>query len=133
MNRLDNIVSFDNEKLILVDSFDNEIGSMSKIDCHRGDAFRFIAEDQSNDIAELTSNYPSLGDELSEGDLVMLADGQVSMRVTRKEPGAVHCIVVQPGAIRSRQGINLPGVKLGVNAITDADHDNAIWDASFLS
>ena len=36
MNKLDNnIVSFDNEKLILVDSFDNEIGTMSKIDCHR--------------------------------------------------------------------------------------------------
>ena len=59
----------------------------------------------------------------------MLADGQVSMRVTRKEEGVAYCEVVQPGAIRSRQGINLPGVKLSVNAITTADRENSIWAA----
>jgi|TARA_B100000767_G_C19517999_1_gene431226 isopentenyl-diphosphate delta-isomerase len=32
-----NIVSFDSERLILVDSLDNEIGTMSKIDCHQGE------------------------------------------------------------------------------------------------
>ncbi|MFP6619612.1 MAG: pyruvate kinase [Pirellulaceae bacterium] len=103
--------------------------SADVVDCHRGDAFRFVAEERSNDVCELTSNYSSLVDELSEGDLVMLADGQVSMRVTCKEPGVVHCIVVQSGAIRSRQGINLPGVKLGVKAITEKDRDNAVWAA----
>ena len=99
------------------------------VDCHRGEEFRFVSAGESADPHELTSNYPDLVDELSEGDRVMLADGQVSMRVTRKEKGVVHCEVVQPGVIRSRQGINLPGVKLGVTAITPADHENAVWAA----
>ena len=99
------------------------------IECHRGEEFRFRADGESTVPQELTSNYPALVEELSEGDQVMLADGQVSMRVTRKEEGFAYCEVVQAGAIRSRQGINLPGVKLSVNAITTADRDNAIWAA----
>ncbi len=99
------------------------------IECHRGEEFRFRADGESTAPQELTSNYPALVEELSEGDQVMLADGQVSMRVTRKDEGFAYCEVVQAGAIRSRQGINLPGVKLSVNAITTADRDNAIWAA----
>ena len=99
------------------------------VECHRGEEFRFRSDGQSTTSQELTSNYPALVDELSEGDLVMLADGQVSMQVTRKEDSVAYCQVVQAGAIRSRQGINLPGVKLSVNAITAADRENATWAA----
>jgi pyruvate kinase len=99
------------------------------IECHRGEEFRFRADGESTAPYELTSNYPALVEELSEGDQVMLADGQVSMRVTRIAEGVAHCEVVQPGAIRSRQGINLPGVKLSVKAITTEDQENAIWAA----
>ena len=52
----------------------------------------------------------------------MLADGTVAMSVEGKEPGRVRLRVVQRGTIRSRQGINLPGVKLSVPAISEHDH-----------
>ena len=35
-NLKSDIVSFDNESLILVDSLDNEIGTMNKLECHQG-------------------------------------------------------------------------------------------------
>ena len=31
--------------------------------------------------------------------------------------------------IRSRQGVNLPGVKLSVAALNDIDRENAVWAA----
>jgi pyruvate kinase len=37
--------------------------------------------------------------------------------------------VTQPGVIRSRQGLNLPGVKLSAPAMDDDDRKNAIWAA----
>ena len=54
-------------------------------------------------------------DELQLGDRVMLADGTVCMQIVDKQPGRARARVVQPGSIRSRQGINLPGVKLSAS------------------
>jgi pyruvate kinase len=38
--------------------------------------------------------------------------------------------VIEPGLVRSRQGVNLPGVTLSVSALTAEDRDNAIWAAN---
>ena len=51
------------------------------------------------------------------------------MVVTAKEHGQVRCRVTGAGIIRSRQGINLPGAKLSVASLTEADMVNAIWAA----
>lgn len=97
--------------------------------CERDAEFSFIDGDDSNDPHDLTSTYEPLTAELSIGDGVMLADGSVMMTVIAKEPGRVRMRVVQAGDIRSRQGINLPGVKLSVPAISVNDHMHAIWAA----
>ncbi len=97
--------------------------------CEKDAEFSFINGDESNDPHDLTSTYDPLTQELSVGDQVMLSDGSVMMKVTGKEPGRVRMAVVQRGTIRSRQGINLPGVKLSAPAISVDDHMHAIWAA----
>ena len=42
---------------------------------------------------------------------IMLADGAVGMLVEEKDKDQLRCRVVQPGLVRSRQGLNLPGAK----------------------
>ena len=59
----------------------------------------------------------------------MLADGTVSMKVVEHLKQRVRMSVVQRGDIRSRQGINLPGVKLSAPAISVTDHQHAEWAA----
>jgi pyruvate kinase len=85
----------------------------------------------------LTSTYPTLVSELAVGNTVMLADGTVSMVVIGKTPEEARCRVTSSGTIRSRQGINLPGAKLSVASLTEADMANAIWaarsDVDFVS
>ena len=63
------------------------------------------------------------------GDRVLLADGTVSMRVVEKHAsaGRVVCAVEQPGDIRSRQGLNLPGVVLSTPSLTAKDRDDLAW------
>lgn len=104
--------------------------------CHEGHEFRFVRE-PTDDATELTSNYPLLIDELSVGDRVLLADGTVEMVVIEKKPSHVACRVIGPGKLRSRQGINLPGVQLSVPAMNDSDREDAAWaaenDADFVS
>jgi len=59
----------------------------------------------------------------------MLADGTVALAVEQVDEHSATCRVVQPGVVRSRQGVNLPGVKLSVPTLGESDRDNAVWAA----
>ncbi len=100
------------------------------IELHEGDRINFVRGEGQANPGELTTTYERLIDELRTGDPVMLADGTVGLIVEEKNAERACCRVVQPGLIRSRQGINLPGVKLSVPAMSDEDWSNAEWAAA---
>jgi pyruvate kinase len=100
-----------------------------RIVCDVGIEFLFVSGQQPQAANELTSTYAPLVEELRPGDRVMLADGTVTMEVLSKEKGRARLRVIQRGAIRSHQGINLPGVKLSVPAISETDYNHAVWAA----
>jgi pyruvate kinase len=99
-----------------------------QIFCHRDESFFFVKHEPTTPN-ELLTSYEPLIDELSVGDQVMLADGTVMMVVEELLPDRARMRVVQQGIIRSRQGINLPGVRLSAPAISVEDHQHAIWAA----
>jgi pyruvate kinase len=107
------------------------------LDCPTDAEFTFIRGESSTRPDELTTNYPKLIDELDPGDRVLLADGTVGMCVLEATSDRVRCRVFSPGILRSRQGVNLPRVKLSVPSITDADRQHAEWaaknDADYVS
>ena len=98
-----------------------------QLDCFAGQVVRLVRGEQAEASDEIVSNYPRLVDELAAGDQVLLADGLVRMVVQSKTPDEVTCRIENNGMIRSRQGINLPGVALSVPAITDDDRGNIEW------
>ncbi len=98
--------------------------------CNAGELVRFVRGENTAAVQPtLTTTYEPLLDELVVGDRILLADGTVSLDVVSVEPDAAECRVVQPGVVRSRQGVNLPGVKLSVRAMSDVDRENAVWAA----
>ena len=99
------------------------------LECRLGEQFQFVRSGESTTAGELETNYPPLIDELAVGDRVMLADGTVGMEVVERDADQVTARVIEPGPIRSRQGINLPGVLLSVSALTDRDRENVVWAA----
>ncbi len=78
---------------------------------------------------ELTCTYPALIDDLRPGNRILLADGTVSLRVLEQDSrlGKVVCEVDQPGLIRSRQGVNLPGVAISTPCLTQKDRADLVW------
>ena len=101
-----------------------------ELTCNADDQLRFV---RSSSVATspltLTTTYEPLLDELAVGDRVLLADGTVSLTVEAVDADSALCRVVQPGVIRSRQGVNLPGVRLSVEALGSMDRQNAVWAA----
>ena len=96
-------------------------------DCVDDSLVRFVRGETTTEPDTFTSTYARLIDELQVGDRVMLTDGTVALCVVAKENDVVTCKVVQGGTVRSRQGINLPGVKLSVKTLQPRDIENAKW------
>ena len=90
-----------------------------------GESIRFVRGDSPGSANELTATYAPLIDDLAMGNMVMLADGTIALRVDEKNADWARCVVVQGGLVRSRQGVNLPGAKLSVPAMSDDDRANA--------
>ena len=99
------------------------------VDCPVGRQFRFV-RNEVRSADELTCSYDRLIDELSVDNQVMLADGSVTMVVESVTQDQATCRVISGGTIRSRQGVNLPGVALSLSAVTEKDKERARWAAS---
>ena len=100
------------------------------VECVEGSELSFIRGTQSDRPDQFVTTYPPLVDELAVGDSVMLADGTISLVVAERAADEVRCRVIQGGIVRSRQGVNLPGVKLSVAAMSPADWQHAEWAAA---
>lgn len=97
--------------------------------CREGETYTFVRQEDTQEANELGTSYEKLVDELDVGDKVLLADGSVILQVTGKETDRAMCRVLQRGWIRTRQGVNLPRVKLSVPALSEEDIRNAEWAA----
>ena len=100
------------------------------VECVEGSDIFFIRGTASDRLHHFVTTYPTLVDELAVGDSIMLADGTISLVVSEKASDHARCRVVQGGVVRSRQGVNLPGVELSVAAMSAEDWKHAEWAAS---
>ena len=100
------------------------------VECVEGNDLFFVRGATSGQSDHFVTTYPALIDEVAVGDSIMLADGTVSLVVVATTSNDVRCRVVQGGVVRSRQGVNLPGVRLSVAAMSADDWKHAEWAAS---
>ena len=73
------------------------------------------------DSTRVSTIFHPLPREVKTGDRILLSDGLIELRVERVRKQEVICQVVNGGALGEHQGINLPGVKLRVPALTAKD------------
>ncbi len=97
--------------------------------CSERDEFIFVRGMKTSGPRELACTYAPLIDDLKVGDRVLLADGIVAMRVIEKDvtKGFARCVVEVAGTIRSKQGVNLPGVALSTPSLTEKDRVDLAW------
>ncbi len=76
------------------------------------------------DAAGALVSYERMAADVEVGDPVLLADGAVELRVTRKAADAVRTEVVRGGTIRSRAGVAIPAVRLSTAALTERDRSD---------
>ncbi len=86
-----------------------------------GDAFTFAVKELVGDSHHASATFAGLPKAVKPGDILFLTDGLIQMEVTGVQGDETVCKVVVGGELRSRTGLNLPGIDLGVAAFTDHD------------
>ena len=76
------------------------------------------------DSTRVNTTFRPLPREVKAGDRILLSDGLIELRVERVRGQEVHCHVVNGGILGEHKGINLPGVKLRVPALTEKDRQD---------
>jgi hypothetical protein len=66
-------------------------------------------------------NYENFVNDINVGDIVLVDNGEIEMRVVTKDHNKIECEVITPGKLGSRRHINLPGVKVSLPALTAKD------------
>ncbi len=72
---------------------------------------------------ELPLDFPELPHLVQPGETIFLNDGLVELRVERVEGIDIFGTVIVGGEVRSRKGINVPGIKYELGALTKKDEE----------
>jgi len=93
------------------------------IELKPGESFILTTEDIIGDAGRVSVSFARLPKAVKPGDKLYINDGYVEVNVDRIDGSDVHCKVIVGGKLRSRKGLNLPGIDLGISAFTDQDHE----------
>jgi pyruvate kinase len=94
----------------------------TKLDLKVGDIMEFTVRGaRSEEVYSVNVNYDGLIDDIHEGDVVLVDNGVIHLKVLSKINNRIRCEVLTPGALGSRRHINLPGVKVNLPPLTEKD------------
>ena len=93
------------------------------VDLISGAIFTLTTEDIIGDAERVSVSFDRLPQAVKPGDILFLNDGLIQLEAVSVGKSEVACRVVVGGELRSRKGLNLPGIDLGISAFTDRDHE----------
>ncbi|RPJ72906.1 MAG: pyruvate kinase, partial [Desulfobacteraceae bacterium] len=86
-----------------------------------GETITLTTEEILGTRQRVSVSFPGLPAAVQPGDLLFLNDGYIELEVVKVSAADVVCRVEVGGELRSRKGLNLPGIELGISAFTDHD------------
>jgi len=93
------------------------------VELRAGDTFTLTTKEIVGDATKASVSFSRLPKAVKPGDTLFLNDGFIQLEVTRVQGKDVHCKVMVGGELRSRKGLNLPGIDLGITAFTERDRE----------
>jgi len=97
--------------------------SGGKVTLREGHAFILDAElpDDAGTVKSVGISYKALPQDVKPDDLLVLGDGEISLRVEQVQGARILCRVENGGELSDHKGINRQGGGLSAEALTDKD------------
>lgn len=88
----------------------------------KGDKINITTRNVRGNKNCISTSYKYLPRDARLKDKILIEDGIIHLKVIGKDDKTVTCVVESGGIIKSRKGINLPGMKLSTPSITRKDY-----------
>ena len=102
-----------------------------------GSQFIITTRSVPGDEHQVSTNYQDLPRVVKPGTRMLLDDGALSLIVESETDTDVICRVIDGGQLGERKGINLPGVELPIDSLTEKDIVDLKWavqqDADYIA
>jgi pyruvate kinase len=92
-----------------------------------GQEFTITGEAVPGDQRGVSVSYPGLAGDVRPGTRLLVDDGRVVLEVTAVQGPRVRTRVVVGGQVSDHKGLNLPGVRVSVPALTSKDAEDLRW------
>ncbi|PIE59969.1 MAG: pyruvate kinase [Desulfobulbus propionicus] len=101
------------------------IGLLEKepVELKIGSRFTITSEKITGNHEKASVSLKELPEAVSPGNMIFLNDGLIQLRVEEVDGPDIHTVVSVGGKLRSRKGLNLPGIGLGISAFTQRDRE----------
>lgn len=87
----------------------------------KGDIIILTTDTTHNGEKKVPVGYSKLHERLNPGDKIFADDGTLSFNVEKIDGKDIHIRADMGGTLKSRKGINVPGIDLGQSLVTDKD------------
>jgi pyruvate kinase len=87
----------------------------------KGDEVILTVKDLVGTPNQIPVEYKRLPESVTPGSLIFLNDGFIQLQVEKVSGEEVFCRTVIGGPLLSHKGLNLPGVKIFADAVSDTD------------
>ena len=94
------------------------------VELHRGAPFVITTRPVTGTHEEVSTTYKNLPDDIKSGDILLIDDGLLRLRVTEVQGRDVHTVVEIGGILTNNKGINLPTAAISAPSMTEKDKED---------
>ena len=92
-----------------------------------GAEFTITGEDVPGSAAVASTTYPQLAQDVKAGDQILVDDGRIVLEVKGVRGPRIRTQVLVGGPVSDHKGLNIPGAKLSMPALSDKDERDLRW------
>ncbi|PAB58149.1 pyruvate kinase [Anaeromicrobium sediminis] len=92
-----------------------------------GNEFTITTRDLVGNETIGSVTYEGIANDVVPGDTILIDDGLIGLEVLSIEGTEVKCLIKNTGIVKNNKGVNVPGVKIKLPAITDKDRADIIF------
>lgn len=104
-----------------------------KVTLKEGDLYTLTTEEIVGDETRGYINYAGLAEDVKPGDRILIDDGLIELHVREVNGTDIVCRIENGGDLGEKKGVNVPGVRVKLPALTDKDKEDIRFgvDAGF--
>jgi pyruvate kinase len=104
-----------------------------KVTLKEGDLYTLTTEEIVGDETRGYVNYAGLAEDVKPGDRILIDDGLIELHVRKVNGTDIVCRIENGGELGEKKGVNVPGVRVKLPALTDKDKEDIRFgvDAGF--